>query len=366
MSISPKLVKELRERTGAGMMDCKKALEETSGVVDEAVDWLRKKGLASAAKKAGRSAAEGLIGCALHESGKHGVILEVNAETDFVGRNEKFQDYVKTLSHLGLTIKGDLESLKSSPYPGAPHTVSEELSHLIAIVGENMNLRRVDSLEVDQGIVTSYVHASVAPGLGRIGVLLALEGKEGDALKDLAKQLAMHIAANNPQFLRLEEITDDQKAREKEVLKDQVRATMEKIENFIIKTIVPQTPGVLTIKEINKVQFESQSKFLANAIRKNLGSEDMLSIDKIKELALLPEIIQETVEADLDKFVNSSALYEQPFIMNPKQKIKEVLEHASKKFGHPLKIKAFVRYELGEGIEKKEENFAAEVAAQLS
>lgn len=365
MSITPAQVKELRERTGAGMMDCKKALDESSGNMDAAIDWLRKKGLAAAAKKAGRAAAEGLVAVAV--SNADGVIVEVNAETDFVSRNDKFQEFVSTISPIALSVKGNLDALKKAPYPGTDRTVEEELTHLIAVVGENMSLRRAAHLSVPQGVISSYIHSGVSPTMGRIGVLVALESaSDSGTLSQAAKEFSMHIAANNPQVLRLSDITEEQKSHEREVLKDQVRATLEKIEAFIIGNMVPAQSGSLTVKEVNKAQFEKQSKALAKRIREEIQGKESISIERIKQLALEDDVIQQTVDADLDKFINQSALYEQPFVMNPKKKIAEVIEEISGKNGSPVQIKGFIRFELGEGIEKKVSNFAEEVAAQLS
>src|ERR1700730_19087133 len=197
--ITASLVKELREKTGAGMMDCKRALGETAGDIEGAVDWLRKKGLAAAAKKAGRIAAEGLVGVAT--SGNAGAVVEVNSETDFVARNDAFQNFVRQVVDLTLA-KGDVEAVKSAAFPGGGRRLAEELTHLVATIGENMNLRRVLRLQVAKGIVVSYVHNALASGLGKIGVLVALDST-GDAgkLAALGKQLAMHVAAANPQFL---------------------------------------------------------------------------------------------------------------------------------------------------------------------
>lgn len=365
MSISAASVKELRERTGAGMMDCKKALNEANGDMDGAIDWLRKKGLAAAAKKAGRAAAEGLIGVCV--KGTTASIIEVNAETDFVGRNEQFQGYVRAISEIATETKGDLEALKTKDYPGSERNVADELTNLISVIGENMNLRRTNTISVSEGVVSSYIHSAIASNLGRIGVLVGVTSSgDQEKLAEFGKQLAMHIAANNPQVLDMADITEAQKAHEREVLKDQVRANLEKVEQFIIATIVPKQPGVLTVKEVNKTQFERKSKALAKKIREELQGKESIEISRIKELALMDEVISQTVDADLDKFINECALNEQPFVMNPKKKVGQVIAEFSEKLGTPVQVSSFVRYELGEGVEKKEENFAEEVAAQLN
>jgi elongation factor Ts len=225
--ISAGLVKELREKTGAGMMDCKRALSETAGDLEGAVDWLRKKGLSAAAKKAGRVAAEGLVGVAV--KGNIGAVVEVNAETDFVARNDVFQKFVSTVAELALTHV-DLDRLKLAPYPGTGRKVEEELTHLIATVGENMSLRRMARLHVAHGAVAAYVHNAVAPNLGKIGVLVALESKEssGSAAERLAgvgRQLAMHVAAAKPQYLDIAAVPQTDLVRERDVLREQAKAS---------------------------------------------------------------------------------------------------------------------------------------------
>src|SRR5690349_13068550 len=222
--ITASLVKELREKTGAGMMDCKRALSETAGDLEGAVDWLRKKGLAAAAKKAGRVAAEGLIGAGTRP--RIGAVVEVNAETDFVARNEAFQTFVRNVTSAALTVGDDVESLKASDYPGTGRNIGDELTHMIATIGENMALRRAKRLEVKNGVVVSYVHNSLAPGLGKIGVLVALEstGEEG-RLAALGRQLAMHVAAANPQYLDVASVDHKALDRERDVLREQARSS---------------------------------------------------------------------------------------------------------------------------------------------
>jgi elongation factor Ts len=221
--ITAALVKELREKTGAGMMDCKRALAETGGDLEAAVDWLRKKGLSAAAKKAGRTAAEGLVG--VKADGTRAAIVEVNAETDFVARNETFQDFVARTAALALEAGGDVEALKAQPFPGTGRTVAEELAHLIATIGENMAIRRTAMLSVPKGVVATYVHGALKPELGRIGVLVALAGAPGEALAMLGRQIGMHIAAARPEFLDIASVDPAALAREKAVLTEQARAS---------------------------------------------------------------------------------------------------------------------------------------------
>ncbi|MGF1610847.1 MAG: translation elongation factor Ts [Kiloniellales bacterium] len=303
--ITAALVKELRETSGAGMMDCKKALTESGGDIEAAVDWLRKKGLAAAAKKAGRVAAEGLIGVAA--SGTTGAVVEVNAETDFVARNEQFQNFVRQVAGLALKSGGDLEALKAQPYPGSGRSVADELTQMIATIGENMNLRRLAVLSVSAGIVASYVHNQAAPGLGKIGVLVALDSTgDQDKLATLGKQLAMHVAAAAPQAVDASGVDPEALARERDVLAEQARAS---------------------------------------------GKPE--------------EIIQKMVEGRLRKFYEDVCLLEQAFVIDGESKVRKVLEQAAKELGAPVKVTGFVRFMLGEGIEREETDFAAEVAAQL-
>lgn len=233
--ISASAVKELRERTGAGMMDCKKALLETAGDMEAAVDWLRAKGLAAAAKKAGRTAAEGLVGAVAQ--GTVGAVVEINAETDFVSRNEKFQDYVKTVTTLALKANSDIDAFKGMTYPGTDRNIAEELTNLISVIGENMEVRRVKTLEVQQGVVTSYIHSAITPGLGRIGVLVALESTgDKQKLEVLGKQIAMHAAAANPQACTVADLEASVIERERKIFAEQARESGKK-EEFIEKMI---------------------------------------------------------------------------------------------------------------------------------
>ncbi|MBP2304041.1 elongation factor Ts [Azospirillum melinis] len=301
--ITASLVKELREKTGAGMMDCKKALNETQGDLEGAVDWLRKKGLAAAAKKSGRVAAEGLV--AVATAGTKGAVVEVNAETDFVARNDKFQAFAAKSAELALATGGDVEALKAAAYPGTSHTAQDELTSLIATVGENMNLRRAVTLSVSAGVVVSYVHSAIAPGLGKIGVLVALEST-GDAgkLADLGKQIAMHIAAARPDALDIADVDSSSLERERNVLAEQARAS---------------------------------------------GKPEA--------------IIEKMVEGRVRKYYEEVCLLEQTYVIDGETKVRKVVENAAKDIGAPVKVTAFTRFALGEGIEKAQSDFAAEVAA---
>jgi elongation factor Ts len=301
--ITPALVKELREKTGAGMMDCKRALTETEGDLEPAIDWLRKKGLAAAAKKAGRVASEGLVAAAVR--GSEGAVIEVNAETDFVARNEMFQSFVRTVCDLALGAAHDLDQLRAAAYPGTGRSVGEELTHLISTIGENMTLRRMHRLAVPQGVVASYVHGAVAPGLGKIGVLVALQSA-GDqaALLTLGKHLAMHVAAANPQYLTIASVDPAALERERNVLREQSRAS---------------------------------------------GKPDA--------------IIEKMVEGRLRKFYEDVVLLEQIYVVDGESRVAKVLETAAKDAGAPIKLAGFVRFALGEGIEKQQSDFAAEVGS---
>ncbi len=304
VDISPNLVKELREKSGAGMMDCKKALAENNGDIEAAVDWLRKKGLAAAAKKAGRVAAEGLVGVAAN--GTSAAVVEINAETDFIARNPHFQALVSQACEIAAASDCTVESLSKSPFKGEAPTVNEEMVRLIAVIGENMSIRRVQRLSVSKGVVATYIHNAAAPGLGRIGVLVALESA-GDAakLQDFGKKIAMHIAAVGPQSLDISSLDPAALERERAVLVDQARAS---------------------------------------------GRPE--------------EVIQKMVEGRVRKFYEEVVLLEQVFVMDGKTRIADVVENFAKEIGTPVTLKAFERFALGEGIEKQESDFAAEVQAQ--
>jgi elongation factor Ts len=302
MTISANQVKELREKTGAGMMDCKAALTETKGDIEAAVDWLRKKGLSKAAKKAGRVAAEGLVG--VDASGKKGAIVEVNSETDFVARNEQFQDMVLKIASLASKAKGDVAKLLAAIFPGKKVSVEEHVREMVATIGENMSVRRTAALEVKKGAVGSYIHSQVAPGLGKIGVLVALEsdGKNADELASLGRLVAMHVAAANPIALNLEGVPAETLEREKAILAD-----------------------------------------------KNKGKP--------------AQVLEKIVASGLKSYAKENCLLDQSYIHDPSKTVTQALKEAEGKVGGPVKITGYVRYALGEGIEKKEDDFAAEVAA---
>jgi elongation factor Ts len=300
--ITAATVKELRERTGAGMMDCKKALAETNGDMEAAIDWLRTKGLAAAAKKAGRTAAEGLIGVAVE--GTRGAVVEVNSETDFVAKNEIFQDFVRKVATLALQHGTDVETLGAAQYPDGG-TVAEKLTDNIAKIGENQSLRRAAVVEVSEGVVVPYVHNQVAPGLGKIGVLVALEsGAPAETLTTLGKQIAMHVAAANPLALNAEDLDADLVERERAI-----------------------------------------------------------AMEKAKESGKPQNIIEKMVEGGLAKFRKENALLSQLFVRDNKTPVVDVVAAAAKEAGADIVVKDFVRFQLGEGIEKAESDFAAEVAA---
>jgi elongation factor Ts len=300
-NISAQMVKELRESTGAGMMDCKAALTETNGDITAAQDWLRKKGLSKAAKKAGRVAAEGLIG--VQVQGTKGVVVEVNSETDFVARNDLFQGLVKMIADVALTAGTDVEKINATK--AGSITVAESISETIAKIGENMTLRRAAGLSVGKGAIGSYVHNAVIDGLGKIGVIVALESPgKTDELSELARLLAQHVAAANPQAVDPSGLDPAVVEREKNVLAD---------------------------------KFKQQGK-PANVI------------DKI-------------VESGLKTFYKEVCLLDQAYIRDDKKSVSQVLKEAEGKAGGPIKVAGFVRYALGEGIEKQETDFAAEVAA---
>lgn len=299
--VSASLVRDLREKTGAGMMDCKKALVQTEGDFEAAVDWLRTKGLSAAAKKADRVTAEGLTG--LHIEGNNAAVIEINSETDFVAKNDKFQALVRTLAQEAVK-HNDIESFRNANLASG-RTVSEEITENIAVIGENLNLRRMEAVSVNEGVIVSYVHNAEAEGLGKISVLVALESSaDKSALEQVGKQLAMHIAAARPKALNIEEVDPALVERERAI-------------------------------------FIEQSK--------DSGKPD--------------NIIEKMVEGRIRKFYEEIVLLEQVFVIDGKAKVKEFLANEAKSLGADIKLSAFARLELGEGVEVEKTDFAAEVAA---
>ncbi len=303
MTITAAMVKELRDSTGAGMMDAKKALTETGGDMEAATDWLRTKGLAKAAKKAGRTAAEGVVAVAVE--GTTGVAVEINSETDFVARNAEFQDMAAVIAHVAISVEGDVEALKAAPL-GAK-SVAEIVTDKVATIGENMSVRRFSRLSVGSGVVASYVHNSVAPGMGKIGVLVALES-EGDAatLEALGKQIAMHVAATNPASLGPDDLDPALVEREKQVLTEQARES---------------------------------------------GKPD--------------NVIEKMIVGRMNKFYQEVCLLKQSFVINPDLTVEKAVEEAAADAGAPITVTGYARLAVGEGIEKEEEDFAAEVAKTM-
>ena len=300
--ITAAMVKDLREKSGAGMMDCKKALSENAGDMEQAMDWLRTKGLAAAAKKSSRTAAEGLVGVAV--SGTKGAAVEVNSETDFVAKNDQFQSFVRDVTQIALATGGDIESLKSQAMPSGK-TVEEVLTNNVATIGENQSLRRSRTLEVSKGAVVPYIHNQAAPGLGKIGVLVALESEASDeVLQTLGKQLAMHIAAAFPKALNEADLDEAEIERERAI-----------------------------------------------------------ATEKAAESGKPADIIAKMVEGGIAKYRKEHALVSQLFVMDGKTKISDVVAKAGKDAGAEIKLVDYVRFQLGEGIEKEQSDFAAEVAA---
>ena len=295
-------VKELRERTGAGMMDCKKALAENNGEMEASVDWLRAKGLSAAAKKAGRTAAEGLVGVAV--SGTRGAVVEVNSETDFVAKNDQFQGFVRDVTAIVLNTGSDIDALGKAAYPSGG-TVTDALTNNIATIGENQSLRRAAVLEVGQGVVVSYVHNAAAPNMGKIGVLVGLESAApAEALTALGKQLAMHIAAANPLALDADSLDPQMLARERAI-----------------------------------------------------------AVEKASESGKPANIVEKMVDGTMAKFAKENALLSQLFVIDGKSPIADIVAAAAKDAGSPITLKGFERFQLGEGIARETSDFAAEVAA---
>ena len=301
--VTAALVKELRERSGAGMMDCKKALSANEGDLEAAIDWLRTKGLASAGKKQSRVAAEGLV--AAKTVGTKGTVVEINSETDFVARNDQFQGLVTDIASVAFLAGDDVEAIAKAVYPGSEKTVAETLTETIAKIGENMNIRRAKTIKVENGIVASYVHGAVAPGMGKIAVLVGLQSDaSADALAAVGKQLAMHIAAANPASLSEADLDPEMVEREKQV-----------------------------------------------------------QMDKARESGKPEAIIEKMIVGRMKKYLEEVVLLNQTFVIDGETKVSEVIGAAAKEAGATIELVEFVRVEVGEGLEKKEDDFAAEVAA---
>ncbi|RIJ28909.1 translation elongation factor Ts [Henriciella algicola] len=299
--ITAALVKDLRDRTGAGMMDAKKALVENDGDTEAAVDWLRAKGLSKAAKKAGRAAADGLVAALLSSDGTSGTLVELNAETDFVARNEKFQSALAGIAKTALETDGSLEAVQNAPAPKGDGTVNDMITGLVATIGENMTLRRVAKMTAEGGQVAAYVHSPEAENMGKIGVLVAVEGSDNAKLAEAARKVAMHVAATNPASATTADLDPELVERERQILTDQARES---------------------------------------------GKPD--------------NVIEKMIEGRLNKFYKEVVLVEQPFVMNPDQTVAAFLEEQG------ATLKGFVRFGLGEGVEKEEDDFAAEVASMTS
>ena len=303
--VSAPLVKQLREQTGAGMMDCKKALIETGADIEQAIDWLRKKGLSAAAKKSTRVASEGLVALALENN--VGALVEVNAETDFVARNTEFQNFAVQTAKVALIDGAQVEKLSVAPYPGTEHSVADELIDMVGRIGENMVVRRCSMLGVDRGVVAGYLHNAVTPNAGKIGVLVGLESVgDEESLKKFGHKLAMHICAARPVSVDKDSVDPALIEREKAVLREQAQGA---------------------------------------------GKSS--------------EIVEKMVEGRLNKFFKEVILQEQIYVVDGESVVKTVISSFEKELGTSVKISGFVRFELGDGVEKKDEDFAAEVAAQI-
>ena len=303
MSISASQVKELREKSGAGMMDCKKALAENNGDMEAAIDWLRAKGIAKADKKSGRTAAEGLVGVAAE--GNRAVVVEINSETDFVARNDAFQDLVRGVAAVALSTDGTVDAVAAATYPATGKSVADSVTDAVATIGENLNLRRSKLLAVEEGVVASYIHNSVATGLGKLGVLVALKSSgDQNALSAIGKQIAMHVAATNPLAVTSADVDADVADRERAIFIEQARES---------------------------------------------GKPD--------------NIIEKMVEGRMRKFFEEVALMSQSFVINPDLTVEAAVKQAEADAGAPITVAGFVRFQLGEGVEKEESDFAAEVAA---
>ena len=390
--ITASSIKDLREKTGAGMMDCKKALVENNGDFEAAVDWLRKKGLAAAAKKSGRTAAQGLVG--IKVEGNKGAVIELNSETDFVARNDKFQLLVQKVTEVAFSSNGNLDTILQAAYPATGRTVSNEIAEHVSVIGENMSLRRTAILQAKQGVVVGYVHNSVATNMGKIGVLVALESAAAsDKLQALGKQLAMHIAASNPSYLAKEDITEHALSVERDAANEKINKFIEKYATFE-KTVAGYSDRMTGERAFSEKIIETKLDELAQTASmvgellsdydrqsKSEDRKEKQDADKTKKLLdvffqeanyLLKKVRsygnesatrQRLSQMKLDRFIEEVVLLEQAFVIDGKTKISDVLVNATKELGSPVLLGGFIRFELGEGIEQEKSDFAEEVAA---
>jgi elongation factor Ts len=382
--VTAEMIKNLREATGAGMLDCRKALTENAGNMEEAINWLKKKGLSAAAKKSDRVAAEGLV--AIASAGNKGAVIELNSETDFVARNEQFQALTSKIAKLALELGDDVEKLKAA--------VAADITQAIATIGENMTLRRSATLSVAKGVVATYVHSAVASGMGKIAVLVGLES-EGDAakLEAFGKQLAMHIAASNPTYLRKADVTEKDIKREEDAASEQVakffdkfvafessvakykekmtgeRAFSEKVLEAKLAELAQTVPNVDELLSDYETQSKSEDrkeKQNADKTKKLLDvffQEAAYMLKKMRSYGDDAAIKQKLKQLKIERFFEEAVLEEQIFVIDGKSKIAQAVESAAKDVGAAVKIAKFISYRLGEGIEKAQSDFAAEVAA---
>ncbi len=383
-TVTPEMIKNLREATGAGMLDCRKALTENNADMDAAIDWLRKKGLSAAAKKSDRVAAEGLV--AVASSGNKGAVVELNSETDFVARNEQFQALTKKIAGLALELGGDLEKLKNA--------VSADITQAIATIGENMTLRRSTALSVNKGVVATYIHSAITSGMGKIAVLVGLES-DADAAKieGFGKQLAMHIAASNPSFLRKSDVSAEKIKKEEDAASEIIakffdsfvafekavakykekmtseRAFSEKVLEAKLAELnqtLPNVDELLSDYDRQSKSEDRKEKQNADKTKKLLDvffQEAAYMLKKIRSYGDDAAIKQKLNQLKIDRFFEENVLEEQIFVIDGKSKISQAVEAAGKEAGAPVKIAGFVNFRLGEGIEKAQSDFAAEVAA---
>ncbi|MEZ5691791.1 MAG: translation elongation factor Ts [Rickettsiales bacterium] len=382
--VTAAMIKSLRESTGAGMLDCRKALTENNADMDAAIAWLRKKGLSAAAKKSDRVAAEGVV--AVVTEGNKGALIELNSETDFVARNEQFQELTRKIAEIALNKGDDVEKLKAE--------VETDITNAIATIGENMTLRRSATMTANNGTISSYVHGAVSAGMGKIAVLVALESTgDKEKLEDFGKKLAMHIAASNPVYLTKEEVSADVIKREEEAGSEQIKKFFDSyvsFENAVAKykdkmtserafsekiieqklaeltQTVPNVDELLSDYDRQSVSEDLKEKQNASKTKKLLDvffQEAAYLLKKVRSYGDDNAIKQKMAQLRLDRFFEESVLSEQIFVIDGKSKIAKAVEDVSKKLGSDIKIAGFINYRLGEGIEKTQSDFASEVAA---